>query len=151
MKVAVVAMLLVSSVRKIIIVATMRTSMAIGSIPTSCRLPPSHAASPVRETAAASVRPPPNNNRMAHGSFSMCFQRISIGSSWSPLGIRNSATPPAMAMPESSSASRPGNFVSKGRKIQVRASATKIILTRFSGTVIGPISSFICLSTARPS
>ena len=52
---------------------------------------------------------------------------------------------------ESSSASRPGNLVSKGRRIQLRASVKTIIATRFSGTVIGPKSSFIFLSSARPS
>ena len=127
MNVAVVPILLVSSVRKIISVETMITSRAIGSRPTSCKFPPSHVASPVRDTAAASVSPPPKSKRMDHGRSSMCFQRISSGSCMSPLGIRKSQIPAAMAMPESSSAARPGSFASTGRKIQVNASATKII------------------------
>ena len=45
--VAVVAMLLVSSVRKMIIVAARMTMMASGNAPTACRLVPSHSASPV--------------------------------------------------------------------------------------------------------
>ena len=63
--VAVVAMLLVSSVRKMIIVAATMTMAARGRVPMACKLLPNHSARPVRETALARVRPPPNRSYIA--------------------------------------------------------------------------------------
>ena len=58
---------------------------------------------------------------------------------------------PAIAMPESSSADRPGSLTSMGRSTQVTAISVKTIATRISGTVIRPMSSFMRSSVARPS
>ena len=58
--VLVVAVLLVSSVRKMIVAAVAATMTHSGRSPIACRLVPSHWASPVFDTALASVRPPPN-------------------------------------------------------------------------------------------
>ena len=58
--------------------------------------------------------------------------------------------PPAIAIPESSSAARPGRFTSSGRVTHNSAMHRNTMPTRFSGTVMLPISSFIARSAARP-
>ncbi len=68
--VAVVAVLLVSSVRKMIIAAAVTTTTQSGRSPTACRLIPSHSASPVFDTALASDSPPPNRISTPQGNRS---------------------------------------------------------------------------------
>ena len=67
-KVAVVAILLVNSVKKIIIAVISTTIATSGSVPISTRFTPNHFAKPVLLTAEASDKPPPNNKRMLHGN-----------------------------------------------------------------------------------
>ena len=58
---------------------------------------------------------------------------------------------PAIAIPESSSADRPGSCVSTGRVIHNSAVTLNTIAIRFSGLLMGPMSKRMRSSSARPS
>ena len=125
--VAVVATLLVSSVKKIIITAIIITIRVVGRVLINERLEPNQAANPELLTAAARDKPPPKSNNTPQGNFSRCIQRRRMGSSLSPLGTINSEIAPAIAILESSSALKPGIVINNGLVFQAIANNKNII------------------------
>ena len=145
-KVAVVAMLLVNSVRKIIIMAILITKRGRGSDPKADKFDPIHPANPVLLTAVARDNPPPKRIKMLHGRLLRCSHLRSKWSSLSPLGIMKSNIAPAIAMLESSRPLRKETLMSNGRRIQANAIIKKTIPTLISGFDMRPRSFFIILN-----
>ena len=67
--VAVVAILLVNSVMKMIIIAIITTRTVIGRVSIADKFDPIHAAKPVLLTADANDSPPPKSSKILHGKL----------------------------------------------------------------------------------
>ena len=91
--VAVVARLLVNSVRKMTSATAATTSTASPNALSGARLSPSQRARPEFDTAAARLSPPPNRISTPQGSRVAVSQSMSRRPVASPLGMRNSRMP----------------------------------------------------------
>ena len=145
-KVAVVAMLLVNSVRKIIMMAILITKSGRGNDPTEDKFDPIHPANPELLTAVARDKPPPKRIKMLHGRLLRCSHLSSKGSPLSPLGIMKSNIAPAIAMLESSRPLRKEILMSNGLRTHANAIIKKTIPTLISGFDMTPRSFFIILN-----
>ena len=142
-KVAVVAVLLVTSVSMISRAAAPMTRTSTGMPSSTSRRLPMKRSTPVLTTAAARLSPPPNRSRIPHGASSAFFQlsRNTPRRKWT--GTVNSNRPAPIAMPGSvspaSGAAPPISIpASQVREVHSAAAETKIASTAFSGAVIGP-------------
>ena len=148
-RVAVVARLLVSSVRKITRVTDAKTSTAMPSALSGARLSPSHNASPEFDTTAARLKPPPNRINTPQGMRTISSQ-TRIGRDL-PLGSKNNMTAAVMTIPASLIPGSPANSDNGRRSIQEKMTAPNTAATRFSAVVMWPSSSRSsrrCASTA---
>jgi len=139
--VAVVARLLVNSVRKITSATAASTRIAVPNAFSGARLSPSHSASPESETAAARLRPPPNRTSTPQGRRAASCQVSICGCDTLPLGSMNSSTVAVMMMPWSDTPSMSSHSVTGSLSIQLAMTHAKTIATRRSAVLMGPSSS----------
>ena len=130
MRVAVVAVLEVSSVKKIIIVTTRRMMRISGMLAKATIWAPMNSATPLALTAPARLSPPPKRMRIPQGSFVAVSQFIVKVRCLISTGITNSSiaaimTIPVSVRPASGKTSPPevenDTFCNSGRQIQLSA------------------------------
>ena len=164
--VSVVAVLLVSSVRKVMARHTSRISTNTGNTPTAWNWSPIICANPVRWKPVANARPPPISNTTFHGRFvttSPPITRRSPAARRSSLraGMKNSKDAMPMAMVPSSmnlghgsSRDQPGSVKAprfkSTRNTHKNAVAANTASTAFSSKAIGP-SAARCPATTSGS
>ena len=145
--VAAVAVLLVSSVRKITAVVITATSSRMARPCRLCAWVPIHSVSPEELNCEDSARPPPNSNNTPHGSCTAVDQSSSRTPSFAPAGRMNSNTPAAIAMPASEMG---GSSQINGNEIQLIAARAKITATRRSPPEGFPSLASSVLNSLRP-
>ena len=96
--VAVVARLLVNSVKKMTKAVALITNAEIPNIDMGDKLSPNHCANPLLAIVAAKLKPPPNKIRTPHGKRSRLDHVINCGCCLSPLGMKNRRRAPKSAM-----------------------------------------------------
>ena len=145
--VAVVAVLLVSSVRKTTSVTKINIINMRSKVPIVASAVPMKTARPDDLTADAKLKPPPNSNNTPHGIVSAVFQSSNVEflPSFDPEGIINISIAPATDIRASLSHGSMSRFFWIGvRRIHEAATKANSIVILFSGSVIGPISSNSC-------
>ncbi len=128
-KVAAVAVLLVSSVRKTMPAVTVAITASAGQAPAPAITSPIHAASPLSWITDASDSPPPNRIRTPHGTRSTSSHSSSAGRRGASADRTNRASDPAIAIPASDSAgiqrSRSGRAIHAAAVTEATAATTR--------------------------
>ena len=134
--VAVVAVLLVSSVRKRIETVTRITTTTTGNPCHAAVHEPSQAARPVLSTISAILSPPPRSTRTPNGRSRKSRPERTNSPRRQSTGMRNKATPAAMAMPASDKLGIHG--LSNGWPNQAAAARVNTTATEISPRVHRP-------------
>ena len=140
-RVAVVAALLVSSVRKMTRVTEATTRTAVPQTFSGASCSPSHSARPLSDTAPARLSPPPKRISTPQGRRLTSSQTIRRGCDTLPLGNMNNNIAAVITMPVSVMPLSPNHSLSGWRNIQKNTSSENTVATRRSAFVIGPSSS----------
>ena len=147
-KVAVVAKLLVNSVKKMTNPVVRIINNINFDVPIAETVSPNHKANPEPETADAKLNPPPNNINTPQGKRVTSGQVISWYCSFSPDGIMNNNIAAAMAIIASLTPVTPSISLTGRRNIQAITTPKNISATRFSAVDTGPNSDLSCCKCA---